>query len=331
MRRDGLFARLQPRVERVRSDEAERFWITSPQATPFMRPSVLAALCAEVEWWLASVNGRPICLWPVCHRADGRTEAPDFSYYVGPIWSPDADTGSMRYRVLLRTAVVSSLATELRDAHGGFSIELPPGDHDVRPFRWWAAGSGLERDLIVSAQYTGRIDLGAATDETILQGFARTRRQAVTRHLRRGEPMSMDWDVADVERLYFALAERQGQPELHANRVGELRALAGLVREGHGFVDAIATEPGGPVSALRLVLLGGAIACDVLSLADAHARDDETVTFLAFRAIRRARNAGAQVHDFNGANSLARVNDIHSYGARPALYFAIECWPDRKS
>lgn len=324
--------RLRPRLARVGADEAEQFWLAASQATPFMRPAVLSMLCAEVEWWLASVDGRPMCLWPVCHRADGRIEAPDFSYYVGPIWAPDADAGSMRSRVLLRTAVISALATALRHAHGGFAIELPPGDHDVRPFRWWAADARIESSLRISAQYTGQVDLATVgDDERLLAGFAKTRRQAVTRGLRRGGLEPTDWVVADVERLYRAMAERQGRPELQATRVDELRGLVGLVRDGHGFVDAVASEPGGPVSALRLVLLGGGIACDVLSLADELARDEDLVALMAFRAIRRARELGARVHDFNGANSLVRGSDVHSYGAAAALYFAIECWPDRPS
>lgn len=324
--------RLRPRLARVGPDEAERFWLASPGATPFVRPAVLSALCAEVEWWLASVDGRPTCLWPVCHRADGRIEAPDFSYYVGPIWAPEADSGSMRSRVLLRTAVVAALATALRHAHGGFSIELPPGDHDVRPFRWWAAEARIESSLRISAQYTGEIDLAAGGgDDGLLAGFAKTRRQAVTRRLRRGGLEPVDWDLADVERLYRAMAERQGRPELHATRVDELRGLARLVEEGHGFVDAVANESGGPVSALRLVLVGGGIACDVLSLADDLARDEDLVALMAFRAIRGSRESGARVHDFNGANSLVRGSDVHSYGAKAALYFAIDCWPDRAS
>lgn len=324
--------RLRPRLARVGADEAERFWLGSPQATPFMRPAVLAALCAEVEWWQASVDGRPMCLWPVCHRADGRIEAPDFSYYVGPIWAREADAGSMRSRVLLRTAVISSLATALCHAHGGFSIELPPGEHDIRPFRWWAADARIESALRVAPQYTGLIDLaGVRDDETLLAGFAKTRRQAVSRRLRLGGGEPTGWTLADVERLYRAMAERQGRPELHASRVDELRGLVRLIELGHGFIDAVAVEPSGVVSALRLVLLGGGIACDVLSLADKGARDDDLVALMAYRAIRRGRDEGASIHDFNGANSLVRGSDVHSYGGVAALYFSIDCWPGRET
>ncbi len=324
--------KFRPRLMRVGDDEVERFWRSAPLATPFMRPAVLRALCARVEWWLASIGDRPVCVWPVCHRADGRIEAPDFSYYVGPLWAADADAGSIRSRVLLRAAVVTALATALRHAYGGFSIELPPGDHDVRPFRWWAAEARIESSLRISAQYTAEIDLAACGgDDGLLAGFAKTRRQAVTRRLRRGGLEPVDWDIADVERLYRAMADRQGRPELYATRVDELRGLARVIKEGHGFVDAVAAELGGPVSALRLVLIGGGIACDVLSLADDLARDEDLLAVMAFRAIRHSRESGARVHDFNGANSLVRGSDVHSYGAKAALYFAIDCWPDRVS
>lgn len=324
--------RLRPKLARVGADEAERFWLASPQATPFMRPAILGALCARVEWWLASVKGRPMCLWPVCHRADGRIEAPDFSYYVGPIWAPDADAGSLRARVLLRTAVISALATTLRQEYGGFSIELPPGDHDIRPFRWWAAECRIEATLRIVPQYTGLIDLGAVRgDEGLLANFLRDRRNAVRRRLRLGGFSAVSWHIDDLERLYRAMAERQGRPELYATRADELHALARLVEAGHGFVDAVAKEPDGPVSALRLVILGGGVACAVLAVADDWARDEDLVALMAFRAIVRSRDSGARIFDFNGANSLVGALDVHSYGAAPALYFAIECWPDGAS
>lgn len=322
----------RPRIAKVDAAEADRFWLHSPQATPFMRPVVLEALCAEVEWWQATVDGRPVCVWPVCRRIDGRVEAPDFSYYVGPIWAREADAGSMRSRVLLRTAVIASLATALCHAHGGFSIELAPNELDVRPFRWWAAEARLESALRISPQYTGVLELDAmADDAALLAGFARTRRQAVARQLRRGGLNPADWRVDDVERLYREMAERQSRPELYDHRVDELRGLVRLVELGHGFVDAVAMAPGGATSALRLVLVGGGVACDVLSLADDLARGEDLVATMAFRAIRRSRDSGVKIHDFNGANSLLRGSDVHSYGARAMLYFAIDCWPGRPS
>ncbi len=328
----AFIEKLRPRVTRVDRAEAECFWRTSPQATPFMRPAILRTLCASVDWWLASVNDRPVCLWPVCHRADGRIEAPDFSYYVGPIWAPETDAGSMRSRVLLRTAVIRALSTTLRQAYGGFAVELPPGEHDVRPFLWWAEDAKVKHALQTRPQYTALIDLGAIPDDdTVLANFAKSRRYAVRRRLREGGFGSVRWAFDDVDRLYRLMAERQGVPELHASRVDELRALVRLVEQGFGFVEALGAESTQSVSALKLILLAGGIACEVISLADPLHRDEDLLALLAFRAIRAARDAGARIYDCNGANSLVRGFDVHSYGAAPALYFAIECWPGSMS
>lgn len=323
-----LLESFRPEVARVEFDEAERFWSASPQSTPFTRPVILERLCERVDWWLAKVRGRPICLWPVCHRLDGRIEAPEFSYYVGPFWSAAVDAGSRRYQIMVRAAAIWALASTILREYGGFSIELPPGEIDIRPFRWWASDVGLESVLKVSPQYTGAIDLATNRSEAaLLAGFSRTRRKAALRHLKDARVIPAVATIGDVERLYRNLAERQGNHALFTTRVKELGALIDLVERGYGFIEAVAVPGASGVSALRLMIGSGDRVCGVLSLAEDAARDDDLLALMAFKAIRRAQEAGACVFDFNGANGFARIGDVHGYGAVTELYFAIECRP----
>lgn len=323
-----LLESFRPQVARVEFDEAERFWSASPQSTPFTRPVILERLCQRVDWWLAKVRGRAICLWPVCHRLDGRIEAPEFSYYVGPFWSAAVDAGSRRYQIMVRAAAISALASMMVREYGGFSIELPPGETDVRPFRWWASDVGLESVLNISPQYTGVIDLATSRDEALLlAGFSRTRRMAALRHLKEARVVPAVATIGDVERLYRNLAERLGNDALFTARAEELGALVDLVERGHGFIEAVAVPGARCVSGLRLMIGSGDRVCGVLSLAEDTAREDDVYALLAFKAIRRAQEAGACVFDFNGANGFARIGDVHGYGAVTELYFAIECRP----
>jgi len=313
-----------PRIHAVGLEQALAFWQTCPNATPFMHPQVLGALCSEVTWWLAEVDAKPVCLWPACVRLDGMRDTPEFSYYVGPSWAPIASEGSARARMMLRSAVIDALCTHMVEQYRGFSCELSPGDQDLRGFRWWALARGRESQLQIKPQYTAVIRALATLDETaILQRFSSKRRSRVRRYQREHTPLQRPWELADCLRLYAQLAQRVSQIHLRTRDL-ELAALCALVRDGFGFVHAYTDSDGQPIRGLRLALTLGDTACDVLSITDPQARASDLSAWMTWRALLHSRVAGVKVHDFNGANGLTRASDIHSYGAEAELYFSIE-------
>jgi|CXWL01.1.fsa_nt_gi lipid II:glycine glycyltransferase (peptidoglycan interpeptide bridge formation enzyme) len=319
-------------IERIDDAQALGFWKSSSQSTPFTNPKILSRLCAEVHWWQASVNGLSMCLWPVCKRLDGVWDAPQFSYYVGPIWSRGANDGSLRGQLLRRTAVIDELCSTLLTQYGGFAIELPPSELDIRPYRWWARSLDVEIALSITPQYSAVIDLRKFSDEnSILDNFSRERRSSVARHLRNGLPQNAEWTTETCLDLYKQMAERQRHPDLFESRRGELEALCELVHEGSGRVLAYRAPDGDHVVAMQLVIAAGDTACVVLSLADHESRERNIAAWMTYVALLESRSQGISTHDFNGANSLVRGSDVQSYGANAALYFSVECRPNLAS
>lgn len=323
-------ASFKPSVEQVDPGQAQVLWAQSPDATPFTNPQVLAALSAQVSFWCARVADEALCIWPVCRSADGVVCAPEFSYYVGPIWAASVHSGSQRQRLYKRLAAIDGLCSAIVGAHGGFEIELSPGDADIRPYRWWAQKRGDPGALQVEIEYTAQLDLCAITDAEALQrGFSTDRRTDVRRWSREGAPATCAWKVDDVLRLYRELSDRLGDRGIYQRRERELIALCALVESGHGFVEACGFDPGAPPAALKLVLVGGGFACAVLSLAQAHARAARIVPWINWRTLEHSRRTGVRIHDFNGANSLLRGSDALSYGAQVLPYLRVRYWPDQ--
>ena len=63
-------------IRQLTSDEARGFWREQADARIFLHPDVLEPMCERVDWWLASWNGRPVCLWPMCRAFDGSHRPP---------------------------------------------------------------------------------------------------------------------------------------------------------------------------------------------------------------------------------------------------------------
>jgi len=200
----------KPQVAMVDARAAQAIWQQSPEATPFVHPAVLGALSAEVRYRCASFAGQPVCLWPVCRDHSRSLSAPQFSYYVGPIWAAGARTGSAREQVLKRAAVIDALCTAIVAADGAFELELAPDDLDIRAFRWWAQDRGTAPALTIEIEYTGRIALAAGnTANSLQEGFSKSLRQAALKTARDAALKACGWTSEDCFHLYRQMSARQ--------------------------------------------------------------------------------------------------------------------------
>lgn len=319
----------EPRIASrlLSSAEALAWWRSAPLATPFMHPGVLATMVRRVEWCAYSVDEQDCCLWPRLQRLDGAHEAPEFSYFVGPLWSAATLALSPRSRLLQQAAVMRAACAQALAEVGGFSFETAPGDHDLRGVLAWAREVGLEAALRVRPQYTARLQLApAASEDTLAAGMARSRRRARHRWLAGERLQARPARLDEVLDLYRQLAQRQGRAELYARREAELVALTEVVQAGHGL--ALAWSDGADrAQVLRLALLTEGQSADVLALATDGARQAQALPAVMPEFLAALAARGSRCHDFNGANSLSRASDVHSYGAEVALYFAVDCWP----
>lgn len=305
-------------IERIDADGAVPLWLRAEHTTVFTHPEVLASLAHDVHWWLATADGEPACLWPVCVDAAGRATSPEFAYYLGP-FDVGAFDPSPRRRLMRAVAIQHKLLGALSVTYHHLSWSTLPRRHELRPWLWFESAGNR---AAVRPRFTAVLDgLEGATDEQILQRFSSERRNQVRKAERSGARVIGDVAIARVEALYCETMGSGRAGELARRRLGELRSMYRLVSQGHGFLVACGLEGDETIRGVWLVLMGKGRACGVIAVSDAAWRRDCFNAFGQHRALVAARDAGARCYDFNGANSYARGSDKHSYGAEAELYF----------
>jgi hypothetical protein len=306
-------------VERIDAASALPYWESAGQRTVFTHPKVLATLARDVHWWLARVAGQPACLWPVCLDSTGRVAAPEFSYYLGPFDLQPPDP-SPRRRLVRAVAVQGGLLDVLTRTYGRLAWSTVPGQHDLRPWLWKNLPQG--QALSVKPRYTAVIDgLDGIRESDIARGFGRERQG----HLRRSRRLMATTlpcaGPARTKELYRITLAASGAEAVAQRRSREIDALFKVIADGFGFTVSCGHGDDGVVRAVWLILESNGRACEVLGASEPDWRSQGLNAYGRFQAINMARLRGASCYDFNGANSMARGTDKHSYGAEPGLYF----------
>lgn len=307
----------EPRVDRIDVGSATEVWGASPHATIFTRPDVLARFFDDVHWWGASKNGRLLAAWPVPVDRVGRPAKSGWFYFVGPIWDGTAFP-PVAHRALSGTlSVYTGFIEAFVSAYGGFAGSLPPPQTDVRAFTWWRYEQGAPVD--VRPRYTARIgNMRSRSMDDILAEMRQLRRREMRRDLSKE---GVGW-ATDINSEELAGVYSQRVPGDLAAVRSDAKKLLSIIRNGAGFTT-VARDRAGEVVAVVAVLCDESMGNVVInSVADDWRASGASVQTM-IRAISQGRQVGLDRFDFNGANSPARGDDKHSYGAEPVLYFDV--------
>jgi len=303
--------------EQAGDDSVATIWRASPHASIFTRPDVLRAFFGDVHWWVALRKGAPVAAWPVPLDASGRPTGSGWFYFVGPIWDREAFP-PVAHRSLSGTLpVYTGFIDELVSTYGGFAASLPPTQTDVRAFTWWRYDEGAPID--VRPRYSARIEaMASRPHEDLLAAMRQLRR----RELRRGFPEgSIEWSSAiDAEELSSVYLQRV--PGDRNAVLSDAARLLSLIADGAGFVS-VARDKDGRVAAVIAVLCDDVMANVVVNSVSNDWRSSGLSVHNTIRVLAHAQRLGLDRFDFNGANSPARGDDKHSYGAEPVLYFDV--------
>lgn len=306
------------RVERIKAGEALSHWIAAPDASIFTHPSVLSAFTAEVHWWLASEQGQPTCLWPVGLDREGEVVRTEFGYYVGPVWL-HAPEPSPRRRLLRSMAVHHALLESLTRAYARVHWSTLPGQHDLRPWQWYHRPGRL---LDIRPRQTATLQgLRGSSDAELLGRFSSARRRQFRLAEKGGATVVASPSPERVKDLYMETLAANGAADLARLRFGAVDTLCRLVDAGHGRMVSCGIGSDPTVHAVWLVLAGKGRACEVLGASDARWRALRFNAYGRLHCLIAAREMGATIYDFNGANSPHRALDKHSYRAEAELYF----------
>lgn len=309
-------------VEKVSSDQALWFWQRSPQATVFNHPAVALRLAGRVDWWRASKGETPFLLWPVAFDEAQQPSNPPFSYYFGPMWSPEAAARAATSQLSDALTFYGAIADVLVDNYPRIGVELHHTLQDVRFFDWWNYGVEGASKFMIRPRYSAIIrGLQQTSEETVRSGYRELRRRELRKAHRDGDFVLGDkLCKSDFERLRSAVFSQQNSfPEPREDSA--LAAVFELVQDGWGRVAEIRDRSTSRVVAAGVVLEAAGTSNLVLSATDPQFRKAGLGAALIDHLIVGAKQRGNHNFDFNGANSPSRGDDKHSYGAEALLYF----------
>ncbi len=303
--------------EQVGDDSVAAIWRASPHATIFTRPDVLRAFFAEVHWWVALRKGAPVAAWPVPLDALGRPTRSGWFYFVGPIWHREGFP-PVAHRSLSGTLpVYTGFINKLVSTYGQFAASLPPPQTDVRAFTWWRYDEGAPVDI--RPRYTARIgSMASRPHEDLLAAMRQLRRRELRRDF---SANSIEWS-SDIDPEELSSIYLQRVPGDRAGVLSDAARLLALISDGAGFVS-VAREKHGRVAAVIAVLCDDVMANVIVNSVSNDWRSSGLSVHNMIRVLAHAQRLGLDRFDFNGANSPARGDDKHSYGAEPVLYFDV--------
>lgn len=315
------------RVESISEDHAREFWHTSPQATAFTRPDVLACCADKVDWWGAWRSADLVAAWPVCHAADAvAPRNPTFLYYVGPMFSLKIHEFKYHRFQAVRQQALEAMIPRLIEHYGSLRFTMPPGETDIRAFEWWNHDNPEGPAFSFRPRHTARIHDLDRPIEAIHKDFARNRKRDLRLRADDLPKQTHEWQIGEVIDLHNEPMRRQGV-DVSKQRIETLRRVVAAADRGNGATLAWRDPDDGHLASFIVLLYGPDDANDILCVASERWRDRGLSAWTTWQGIKHARLEGKKIFDFNGANSPHRAADKHSYNARAEMYFNIEYAP----
>lgn len=308
------------------SAQIQRLWDKAPYATAFTSPEVLKQLSYKTTWWLASKGSETVCAWPVCHINENQIGVPDFTYYVGPVWSEYRSSIPAHRWLAVSTEIYEGFIKKFISNYGAVHACLTPDLHDVRVFDWWNYHEPDKPRFRIRPRYTAILsNLQGKSEDDIRSDFRELRRRELRKlpdNIRRAEKNRISSN--DIQKLYAEVMDRQ-KSSVEKQVYDQIDKITHLIDQGFG--DIIAFEESAnkhEIVAAMLLLYGNRTANMILNVVSNKWRSSGLPAHLMMAGIMQSKIAGMDFFDFNGANSPNRGDDKHSYGGVATLYFDLK-------
>lgn len=317
-------------VDQADLEQVTTFWETSPHATAFNHPEVLAQLSDDVIWWGVWRSQELITLWPQCINSAGEATTPRFTYYVGPMVSGALESFKYHRAWAIQHEALTALLELMVSLRRSLQFSLPLGFHDVRPWTWWNYDNPNSGQFALVPRHTAQIrGLMRISERKLIASMDQSRRQHIAAGNRAHLVRVQDWTPEEVLLLAdnrFLNKKRDGGVMLRK----ALRQIFPLIETGRAELLAFRHESGELASAM-ILLFGRYDANNVFYVTSDTARRLNMTPWIIWQGILAARSAGKATFDFNGANSPLRGANKHYYGAQAELYFDVTFQSKRDS
>ena len=308
-------------VKKLNFDEAEKVWLTSPNANIYNNPFFLIKF-KNIKFYGIFKGDEILCCWPLYIKGK-KTLVPDLFYYFGPFWSKKINTIPDHSWLSYSTKIYETCLNKLTKHFNKIDFELHYTLRDVRVFDWWNYNKENLRFKIIP-RYTAIVDgLNKKTENQIINDYRYVRRYELKRFAKyTNDIISSKIDFKDILNLYYELIKiNEKDKKLLENN---LKTIYDLKNTNLCQLLGYRCKKTNKIVSISILLFDNNSSHLVLNIADNNWKKKGIVSWATHNAIIFTKKRNLDIFDFNGANSPQRGDHKHSFGSKTRLYFNLK-------
>lgn len=312
-------------VSPIEESAAEIFWEMASEASVFVKPSVLKILSYSTDWWGCYQGSTLVAVWPICRNEFGKVYTPEFTYYVGILFSNKFELQPNHRKLAYINYIYESFIQQFKNVYDNLSFSTSLTD--IRYFLWQNHKEISGEKYTLTPRYTALISKINESNKLDLESnFRPARRRHIKNALSQGFSIAITKksnQIGEVLKMYQSTLDRQHASATQSTRYQIEKMLQEIPEENSVCINGYPNNSD-KLAFFALIFHAKNTANLVLNLTDSDYRDTNISSLGILECILAAKNIGCDIFDFNGANSPNRADDKHSYGAEQKLFFQID-------
>ena len=301
------------------NNQIDRCWSSNKLNSAFTKREFLESVSSSVDWFSVKKGDEIICTWPICLNEKKEVYLPDFTYYVGPIWSEKFLNIPNHRKLSIQTGVYEAFLREFESRYSHIYSSLAIYLYDVRVFDWWNYHNKSRERIRIYPRYTNIITDLQIKDFTL--GYRQTRRN-ILRNLKSKKDYVFERceDKNLIIDLYDKVMKRS-DIKVDKTTKKTVSNIVNYALNHNGSLLQIRDTTRNKITYASICLCENSTANLILSLVANDYRKHDLAVLGIHKTISFWKDKGAENFDFNGSNSPKRGDDKHSYGGDTKLFF----------
>ena len=316
----------------ISSDEALNAWNKAEEVSLFCNPEYLSLMNHEVIYLGGYKNNELLSVWPILKDDLIPEGVPPFSYYFGPFTIYNYNSLPPYKSFKNNLGIYNCLIEEILKKKEFINFSLIPEFFDLRPFQWWNYNEPDKKHFQIDVRYTARYNLDKFDNgEQLLLSFRPDdKRKKFKKLVLQNEfhvTIDKNFDKSFLSKLYSETLLNSGV-HISSKDSNYLIDLMDLTNKSflsvfRSYVLQLKSNSNNEVHGFQLLLIGKQISYGIAQAVTNYARFKSASILLTTNAIQFSKKVGCKCFDFNGANSLNRGDDKHSFGAYTVPYMEL--------
>ncbi len=300
-------------------DEIDKCWSSNKLNSIFTKRNFLEKVANSVNWYSVKKSGQTVCVWPICVDEKNKVYLPDFTYYVGPVWSDYILNLPNHRKLSILTVIYEKFLKKFDSKYSNINASLPTYLQDIRVFDWWNYHDKSKERIKLYPRYTNVITNLQKNDFTI--NYRKKRRQII-RNLENKKVFIFERceDKNLIIDLYDKVMKRS---DITVNQKTKktVSVIIDYALANNGSTLQIRDTSNNKISYASICLSENSTANFLISLVADEYRKDNLAVLGTHKTISFWKEKGIESFDFNGSNSPKRGDDKDSYGGETKLFF----------